>query len=103
MYLTHLLPKLEDTAVSVKKAALKAMRKDSSLVTHNDAVLSRLTKLVNTFAEETTVQIQAFILIGDAGKLSVFNHLSPLLSKCPPPKKKNKEKRKEKKKEKKTK
>lgn len=66
--------------MSVKKAALKAMRKDSSLVANNDTVLARLTRLINTFAEDTTVQIQTFLLIGDASKLSVFNHLSPLLS-----------------------
>lgn len=37
-------------------------------------------RFLNTFAEESQVQLQAFILLGEANRLSVFDHLSPLLS-----------------------
>jgi hypothetical protein len=39
-----------------------------------------MARFLNTFAEESQVQLQAFILLGEANRLSVFDHLSPLLS-----------------------
>eukprot|EP01087_Luapelamoeba_hula_P012516 TRINITY_DN3494_c0_g1_i7.p1 TRINITY_DN3494_c0_g1~~TRINITY_DN3494_c0_g1_i7.p1 ORF type:complete len:2222 (-),score=349.50 TRINITY_DN3494_c0_g1_i7:16-6594(-) len=76
---SHMIHKLDDNSVEVKKAALKALRKDPRAIASNDVAVTRLTKLLNTFAEETAVQVHAFLLIAEAGRLSVFSHLSPLL------------------------
>ncbi len=79
-YLSHVLAKLDDNSVLVKKAAIKAMRQYPGLIAGHSYALQRLTRFLNTFAEESQVQLAAFILIGEANRLSVFDHLSPLLS-----------------------
>lgn len=79
-YLSHVLAKLDDNSVPVKKAAIKAIRQYPQMIANNTFALQRLTRFLNTFAEESQVQLQAFILLGEANRLSVFDHLSPLLS-----------------------
>ncbi|KAL6066941.1 hypothetical protein QOT17_009148 [Balamuthia mandrillaris] len=70
---------LNSTIPMVKKAALKILRINPKLITRFHYTF-KLTKLLNSFAEDPDNQIQAFMLLAEACCVTITAHLNPLVS-----------------------